>query len=69
VYRFQVHTTGVASLQADSYSKMGRLTGCEDYDATGKFGLTQFSLQSLVANTVAGIVGGTGIMPGGRDYN
>jgi hypothetical protein len=35
VYRFQVHTAGVASLQADSYSKMGRLTGCEDCDATG----------------------------------
>jgi hypothetical protein len=35
VYRFQVHTAGVASLQANSYSKMGRLTGCEDYDATG----------------------------------
>ncbi|PWZ54042.1 UTP--glucose-1-phosphate uridylyltransferase 2 [Zea mays] len=35
IMRFQVHTAGVASLQADSYSKMGRLTGCEDYDATG----------------------------------
>jgi len=35
MYRFQVHTARAAGLQADSYSKMGRLTGCGDYDATG----------------------------------